>query len=391
MSLRKGIARLEPFLVRRARDTPYLGPLGPGDRVDPRGYIVRGANRTIYPVEDRSVVLRVTTHDGAVGWGETYGLIAPRVIAELIREVIAPGVIDRDPHDVEVLWEDLYDLMRVRGYIGGYYLDAIAALDIALWDLRGRMTGLPLHKLLGGARRDRVPAYASGLPRATLAERVSLARDLVAGGCRAIKFAGVVSHDGIEAEARALREALGPDVGLMVDLHWMFDRGQASALLQRLEPIGLIFAEAPCKTEDIEGWAWTARQTRTPIAGGEEWRTVHDAKPRLQAGAVSVVQPEMGHTGVTQFMRISRLAESFHTPVIPHATIGAGVFLSASLQASAALQGVEMHEYQHSIVDAVADLWTGAPQCVLGEFIVNQGPGLGLEPTDRLIAALEPL
>lgn len=385
------VSTVETFLVRSPRKTPYLGPPGPGDRVDPRGYIVRGANRTIYPVEDRSVVVRVTTDKGVIGWGETYGLVAPTVIAELIREIIAPAVIGRDCHDVEAIWEDLYDLMRVRGYTGGYYLDAIAAVDIGLWDLRGRVTDLPLHKLLGGARRDHVPAYVSGLPRQTLEDRVQLAREFAAAGCRAVKFAGVVSNEGVEAEARALRAALGPDVALMVDLHWMYDRSQAVALLRRLEPLGLLFAEAPCKTEDVAGWSWVARQTGIPIAGGEEWRTVYDAHLRLEAGAVSIVQPEMGHTGVTQFMRIGRLAEVFHARIIPHATIGTGVFLAASLQASAVLQAVEMHEFQHSVIDGVADLWAGSPAYSGGSFEVGDRPGLGLEPTQRLLDRLQPL
>jgi D-galactarolactone cycloisomerase len=96
--------------------------------------------------------------------------------------MIAPIIAGRTPFDVQAIWEDLYDLMRVRGYTGGFWLDAMAAVDIALWDLMGKLTGLPLHQLLGGKHRDRIPAYVSGLPRPTIPEKVALARSFIDQG-----------------------------------------------------------------------------------------------------------------------------------------------------------------------------------------------------------------
>lgn len=385
------IERIEAFVVTIPRDAPYLGPLGPGEVVNERGYFVRQSNRTIYPAQDRSVVLKVTTRNGVVGWGETYGLTSPEVIGLFLDDLIAPLVRGRDPFDVEVIWEDLYDILRVRGYGGGFYLDAVAALDIALWDICGRLTGLPLRKLLGGERRSVVPAYISGLPRAMLAERVELARAFVASGFDAIKFAAAVSSEGIEAELAALREALGPGVRLMIDFHWMFGRGEAAALISRLERHGLYFAEAPVHSEDVEGLAHVSRLVSTPVAAGEEWRTVFDAQARIAKGAVSIVQPEMGHTGVTQFIRIARLAEAHHIPVIPHATVGIGIFLAASLQASAAIRDVPMHEYQHSIFDRNAGLLDGMPACDAGGYQLPQGPGLGVTPSQEFWKHARPI
>ncbi len=145
--------------------------------------------RSIPPKCDRSAV-RVTLDSGVEGWGETYGLVAPNALHALIDDIIRPIITGRSPFDVQVIWEDLYDLMRVRGYHGGFWLDAMAAVDIALWDLMGQLTGVPLHKLLGGKRRDRIPAYVSGLPSPTLAGRVDLARSFVDKGYKAIKIAG---------------------------------------------------------------------------------------------------------------------------------------------------------------------------------------------------------
>ncbi|TQV70549.1 mandelate racemase/muconate lactonizing enzyme family protein [Exilibacterium tricleocarpae] len=378
------VATLETFIVTLERDTPYLGPLAAGESVNSRGYIVRRGNKTIYPTVDRSVVVKITTAGGRVGWGETYGICAPAAVCEIIADLLAPTLIGRNPLDAEIIWEDLYDMMRVRGFFGGFYLDAIAGIDIALWDLAGKICEQPLHQLLGGRRHETLPAYVSGLPEADLDARCTLAKAWVDKGFNSIKFAAVVSHQGIVNEMVALREALGPDTNLMVDLHWKFSAAEAIALIRQLESHRLGFAEAPVKPEDVDGLATVARAVNTPIAAGEEWRTVYEAMPRLKAGAISIIQPEMGHTGVTQFLRIARLAESFHCRVAPHATIGVGIFMAASLHASATLKTLTEHEYQHSVFDRNVQLLSGKMSCRAGAYSLPEGPGLGIEPTDTL-------
>ena len=375
------IAAVDCFVVTLPRDVPYLGPLKDGESVNSRGYIVRRGNRTIYPTVDRSVVVRIIAADGTIGWGETYGIVAPAAVVAIIDDVLAPVIIGRNARDTVVLRDELYDLMRVRGHGGGYYGDALAAIDIAIHDVAARLAGLPLCRLLGGQRTDRIPAYVSGLPRKTLDERVALARTFVDRGFDAVKFAAVVSQEGIVAEMRALRDALGPDIRLMVDLHWQFSAAEAMQLVDALAAFDPHFAEAPCAPEDIDGLGRVCVSSRVPIAAGEEWRTVHDALPRLQRG-LSIVQPEMGHTGIAQFVAIGRLASAFHARVIPHATIGTGIFLAASLHASAALPDVRYHEYQHSVFDANLGLMKTSMRCDAGFYRVPDGPGLGVEPSD---------
>ena len=377
------IKAIDVFSVTIPQDDSYLGGLGPGESVNARGYVVRRGNRTIYPTEMRSAVVRVTLESGEEGWGETYGLVAPDAIFALVDDLISPFVAGRSPFEVQAIWEDLYDLMRVRGYTGGFWLDAMAAVDIALWDLMGKLTDLPLHQLLGGRHRDRIPAYASGLPRPTLEEKVDLAKSLVDRGYRAVKIAAVVSYDGVEREIAALREGLGPDVALMVDCHWIYTPAEAIALAERLAPYDLAFIEAPCKTEDVAGLASIAARSPIPVAAGEEWRTTYDALARLERRAVSIVQPEMGHTGITQFVRIAHLAEAHHAKVVPHATIGAGIFAAASLHASSTVLSLPWHEYQHSIFHHSATLMDGRLDCREGYFLLPEGPGLGVTPNAR--------
>ena len=343
------IENLEVYLVDLSQDQPYLGTLRGGETVNQAGYFVRRGNRTVYPRSNRSLVVRLRTGDGVEGWGETYGLVAPRATATIINDLLSGFVLGRDPFDRECLHDELYDLMRFRGYTGGFYLDALAAIDIALWDISGKIAGLPVSKLLGGHRREAIPAYVSGLPEDTLQNRCDLAVSWKERGFDSFKFALPVADEGTAVELHALRQCLGENARIACDLHWALSRSEAVALAQEMSCDRPWFLEAPVATEDIEGLRWVAEHSGQTIAVGEEWRTVFDARARIDGQACHIVQPEMGHTGVTQFMRIGRYAEAHHLAIIPHATIGAGIFLAASLQASAALQNVEWHEFQHSV------------------------------------------
>ncbi|WP_226782431.1 mandelate racemase/muconate lactonizing enzyme family protein [Oceaniglobus trochenteri] len=378
------ITSIETFIIDIPREVPYLGPLREGESVNAKGYLVRKGNRSIYPASDLSVVIKITGESGKVGWGETYGIAAPEAVKAIIDNLLAPVMLGRDPSDAAVIHEDLYDLMRVRGFFGGYYLDALAGLDIACWDLFGQVTGLSVTQLLGGKRHDRLPAYVSGLPRATLKERCDLAVEWVGKGFKAIKFAAAVSDDGVVAEMAALREAVGDGIHLMVDLHWKFEASEAIRLIRKLEPYDLYFAEAPCQPEDIEGQTRVARGIGVPLALGEEWRTTYEYRPRFEARAMGIIQPEIGHTGITEFARIGVMAQAFHTNIIPHASISLGLFMAASLVSTAALQRVPYHEYQHSVFDRNLAFTDGVMGCADGYYTLPEGPGIGVRPNDSI-------
>ena len=146
------ISKVDVYCLKIPRDTPYLGPLEEGNAPNEKGYFIRPGNRSVYSIHDHSVLVKVTTQSGVVGWGEGWGIVAPQIAATILEELAAPFVIGRDPHDVVAIFEDLYDAMRVRGFYGGFYVDALAALDIAIWDARGKVAGLPICQLLGSAR-----------------------------------------------------------------------------------------------------------------------------------------------------------------------------------------------------------------------------------------------
>jgi galactonate dehydratase len=198
------------------------------------------------------------------------------------------------------------------------------------------------------------------------------------------------NYDVFVEEMRALREALGPEVELMVDLHWKFTAHEALQLIDRLLPYRPLFVEAPCAPEDQEGQVQVARHSRVPLALGEELATVFEYRQRLQNRAMSIVQPEMGHTGLSQFIQIGRMAQAFHMRVMPHASIGLGIFQAASLHAAAALPNCPMHEYQHSVFDRNLRFVRTRMRCADGHFELPEGPGLGIEPDDSVWQYLRP-
>lgn len=250
------ITQVEAIPIRVPRDTPYLGELEAGVAVSEKGYFVRPGNRSVYSVHDQSTLVRIECGSGAVGWGECVSFVVPEVAAQLIRDVIGPYLMGRDPQDPAVLYHDLYDLMRVRGYFGGYYHDAIAAADIALWDLAARLASVPLCKLLGGQRRATVPAYVSGLPMPTLDQRVELARAWQQRGFDAFKFAAAVSHEGTATEMHRLREALGPSALILCDMHWKHTAAEAIRLIQEMQRSNLAVAEALVIRKTSKGRPW---------------------------------------------------------------------------------------------------------------------------------------
>ena len=379
------VASVEVFLVDLSQDQPYLGSLREGESVNASGYFVRKGNRTVYPRKNRSLVVKITTRDGVIGWAETYGLVTPQATAAIIGDLLTDFVVGRDPFDVESIHDELYDLMRVRGYTGGFYLDAIAAIDIGLWDISGRIAGLPVAELLGGFQHEEIPAYVSGLPEDTLAKRCDLAVSWQERGFDSVKFALPVADDGAATELKALRHALGDTARIAIDLHWSLATDEAISLAGELQDDRPWFLEAPVATEDIESLRAVAQASSTPIAVGEEWRTHYDARLRIDRQACHIVQPEMGHTGITQFMRIGRYAEQHDLPIIPHATIGSGIFLAASLQASAALKGTISHEFQHSLFGPFRHFTGNTLTCESGFYQLNRSPGIGVEPSKPML------
>ena len=261
------ITQVEVIPLRIKRDEAYLGGLPQG--ADPAAYFLRPPYRSLYSAYFETAFVKITTTDGVVGWGEALAPVAPEVVAQIIEQLLAPALLGRDPLDGNALWNLMYDLMRERGYYGGFMLDAISACDIALWDLRGKLLGQPVYKLLGGAFRQSIPCYVSGLPLPTAEERVELALEYVGRGFQAFKLA---AGHGVRADTEslaALRHALGAEATLLLDAHWVYSLDEAVQLGHQLAELDAGFFEAPINPEDIASHAQLAAAVAVPIAIGE--------------------------------------------------------------------------------------------------------------------------
>jgi len=285
-----------------------------------------------------AMLVRITADDGTTGWGEAYG--PPEPSAAIVRHVLTPLVIGADPFSTLPLWEQMYARLRDYGQ-KGFALHAISAVDIALWDLKGKALGLSVSRLLGGRFRERVQAYATGLyfrPRETFdAELIDEALGYVAAGFHAIKLKVGYTPEVDVRHARAIREAVGPNVDLMVDANHAYDAVMAIRLGREFERLDIRWFEEPVIPEDIEAYVEVSRALDMPIAGGEAEFTRFGFRRLFSERAVDIVQPDLTATGgFTECQRIAALASAWGIRYVPHVW-GSAVGLSASLQLVAAL------------------------------------------------------
>ena len=377
------ITQVEAIPVRIKREQAYLGGLPAG--ADREAYFLRPPYRALYSAYFETAFVKISTADGVFGWGEALAPVAPEVVQQIIEQLLAPALIGRSPLDVNVLWNVMYDLMRERGYYGGFMLDAISACDIALWDLCGKILGQPVHKLLGGAFRDEIPCYVSGLPRPTAAERVALAQEYTEQGFEAFKLA---AGHGVRADAKsvgALRDALGDDRTLLLDAHWVYSLDEAVQLGHALADLGAGFFEAPINPEDIESHAKLAQAIAVPVAIGETERTRYQFRPWLMRQAADILQPDVGRAGISEVFKIAAMAEAFNVKMAPHLSVGLGICIAATIQVAAAIPNLYLLEYQPPVFEIANALLEAPMVCRDGCYEIPPGPGLGVAlDEDRL-------
>ncbi|TDE15045.1 mandelate racemase/muconate lactonizing enzyme family protein [Jiangella asiatica] len=380
------IRRIETFVLKLNADEAYLGALRDGATIGPE-YTVREPWRSLYSSRFETLLVKVTAEDGTAGWGEALAPVAPEVPAAIVDRLLAPVLRGMDARRPRPAWSKLRDLMRERGHLVGHQADALAAVDIALWDLAGRLAGRPVAELLGGAFRDHVPVYVSGLPRTTDDERAALAADWVGRGATAVKLhlghgvaADLATVDAVRAAAPALRVA--------VDAHWVYDVPDALRLADGLAERGGWFLEAPLAPEDVAGHAELVRQARLPIAVGEALRNRYEFGQWLDARALRVAQPDVARTGITEAVVVAELAAARQVPVAPHHSTGLAVALAAGLHVSAAVEHLAVFEYQPTSVDVGQRLLQHALAVHPGAFALPTGPGLGVDVDEEAVRKL---
>lgn len=338
------------------------------------------------------LLIKVSTDEGITGWSDVE--TAPHVGAAAVAapasgmgvfEGLRTLAIGEDPFEVERLWDKIY---RGSIYYGrrGVAIQVLSGFDIACHDIMGKATGRPVHKLLGGARRDRVRAYASTLFRPTPDAMKRACEFYLSRGFTAVKFGwGIFGQDRRRdvALVAAAREALGPEPALLIDPGWMVDRSAADAveLCRALEPCNIFWLEDFMHPECYEGYAAVkAAGVKTRIAAGEQEATAWGFHDLISRGRIDVAQPDLSRCGgFTQARRIAWEAERAGIDVCPHAWL-TDLLTAASLHFNAVLPRALFLEYNVCENPMLRDVIRNPVALEAGGFMrVPQGPGLGIE------------
>jgi D-arabinonate dehydratase len=342
---------------------------------------VLAPNPKLGQTQPAHAVLQIRTDAGAVGIGRAYA-----GNAALIADGLAPLLVGENPLNVERLWEKVYRTTATAG-APRQVISAIGAIDIALWDLQGKILGCPLHRLLGGYR-DEIPAYADGgmFARGPDGHAAWCARH-VEGGFRAVKYHVMgEGPDAIVETVRQIRAAVGPRVDLMVDVHKLWDPWLGVATARRLEPCDVSWLEEPVAWDDqIQGMAILAAHSHIPIAAGESECTLAAGRDLVERAGIRVLQTDIiAAGGYTPWRKLAALAQAHHVAVAPH---GASFpELSAPLVA-AVPNGLTVSAFPPG---EPIELWSRLYREPLdlrdGTIYLRDAPGLGLEFDEDYLA-----
>jgi D-galactarolactone cycloisomerase len=342
-------------------------------------------------------IVEVVTDDGIRGFGEAFGgggvALGNKAIVE---KTIRPLILGMDPLDREVIWHKVYNLLRDHGQ-KGMPLQALSGVDIALWDIAGKAAGLPVYQLLGGAFRDRIPAYGYGM----MLQRVPDLAQRFAKESAAIKAMGFKAMKmkiglGPEADLKlveAVRGAIGDDVKLMVDANHAYTAREALPLGRRLEELGVYWFEEPVAPEDRQGYRDLCEALDMNIAGGEAEFSRWGFRDLIEGRCVDVLQPETcGLGGISEYVRVRDLAHTHFVPVVNHVW-GSAVCVAVNLHLLAAMPDLPggAHPVQPILeYDTTPNLFREnllkEPLGILDQVARNggwvglpKGPGLGIE------------
>jgi L-alanine-DL-glutamate epimerase-like enolase superfamily enzyme len=330
------------------------------------------------------VILRLRTDNGLEGLGVTF--YGGKMTGSLHRAVeeLAELTVGEDPLRIEKIWAKLRAAADSCGP-GGVFMLAVSAIDIALWDIKGKALDQPLWKLLGG-HRDRVATYASGALRRELTDDQAqeAAHVLVKKGFREMKTQMALPGNPTPADEirrmRVVREAIGPDIKLMCDINQRWRPEQAIDIGSRVEDIGLFWLEDVTTADDYQGLARVTAALKTPIAGGEYLYGIAPFRQMIEARSVDIVMIDIARVGgVTQWMKVAGMAEAFNLPVVSH------VMPEILVHVVAACPNGLTVEYMPWMLA----LYEETPTLDNGELVLPDKPGLGLNFDEKAIAAFK--
>jgi L-alanine-DL-glutamate epimerase-like enolase superfamily enzyme len=341
-------------------------------------------------VKRDAVVVKVVTDEGLVGWGESHHGRAPGAVAHLVNTTLRDLVLGMDAADVVGVWARIYRMQLGSHGLGAATAIAMSGLDQALWDLRGKAVGWPLYRLLGGAPRP-IPAYAGGVslgyqPPAALVEE---ARALVAQGYRALKLrVGDTPARDLE-RVRAVREALGEALAILVDANTAYTLDDARQVMPALDALGVGWLEEPFPAHDYRSYRVAAGFGRVPLAAGENHYTRFEFSRVIEDGAIRILQPDLSKTGgITEGLRIAALAGAWKLPINPHTSM-TGLNMAATIHFLCAIDNGGYFEADASRGNLFRDRLVPTPYEIGPDGCVRplETPGIGLDVDEAFLRA----
>lgn len=398
------ITAVEPIVIRAPPgDLPPSGPvvLGPvGATTGGKGLWNRldHASPSRTPGFEQATLVKITTNQGLIGWGECHAPVAPTMQAQIVSDLFRPLLIGQDAREVEALWQRLYQSERVRGYSTGAHIEAIAGIDLALWDILGKFANTPVYQLLGGAYRDSIPTYAtfSGtyVGRDRSATVVEEARKMAASGFTVLKLALRRGPDSDEFEmVRQISEALAPTAQVAVDALGAFHLNEAVRMGRELDRIGNIaWFEDPLLPDDLPKYPELARAVDTAICAGEMLSTKYQFRDLLMNRGADIVNPDVGRAGgITECRRIAWIADVFGALWAPHVSTGTAPYMAASIHMAVSSPNCAMMEvyngdkqdgpFGNRLLQEPLDMGPGYAR-------VPHRPGLGVNFDEQALAAI---
>ncbi|MHB0705907.1 Galactonate dehydratase [Roseomonas mucosa] len=351
---------------------------------------------TTFIVPPRWCFVKVETDEGITGWGEPVVEGRAHTVAAAVDE-LADYLIGKDASLIEDHWTVMYRAGFYRG--GAIHMSAIAGIDQALWDIKGKALNKPVHQLLGGQLRDRIRVY-SWIGGDRPGDTARMARECADRGFTAVKMNGteemqfIDTHDKVDAvleRVQAIRDEMGPNFGIGVDFHGRVHRPMAKVLARELDPFKLMFIEEPVLSEHAEALKEIANHTATPIALGERLFSRWDFKNILHAGYVDIIQPDPSHAGgITETRKIAAMAEAYDIALALHCPLGP-IALAANLQLDAVCYNAFIQEQSLGIhYNTTSDLLDYLKDPSVFEYrdghvAIPQGPGLGIEVDEDFV------
>ena len=351
---------------------------------------------TTFIVPPRWCFVKVETDEGITGWGEPVVEGRAHTVAAAVEE-LADYLVGKDATLIEDHWTIMYRAGFYRG--GAIHMSAIAGIDQALWDIKGKALNRPVHQLLGGQVRDRIRVY-SWIGGDRPGDTARMARECADRGFTAVKMNGteelqfIDTHDKVDAvleRVQAIRDEMGPNFGIGVDFHGRVHRPMAKVLAKELDPFKLMFIEEPVLSEHAEALKEIANHTATPIALGERLFSRWDFKNILHAGYVDIIQPDPSHAGgITETRKIAAMAEAYDIALALHCPLGP-IALAANLQLDAVCYNAFIQEQSLGIhYNTTSDLLDYLKDPSVFEYkdghvAIPQGPGLGIEVDEDFV------